>query len=118
MFRSLFFLATCLLLFDASASAGQPIQVGGRKQLFIDARFIESSHRVQLRTNPAAKLGRIRDPDGKPIPMSHIGRVVDVDGTIRMYVGADTAMNVLESKDGLQRPGFFYRQPSRQIISL
>lgn len=101
MFRSLFLLIALPLAFEATATVGQPIHVGSRKQLFIDKRFIESSHRIHLRTNPAQKLGRIRDASDKPFGMSHIGRVVDVDGTIRMYVGADTAMNVFESKDGL-----------------
>jgi hypothetical protein len=38
-----------------------PLEVGSRKQLFIDQRFIAKSERVTLRTNPGQKLGQILD---------------------------------------------------------
>src|SRR4051794_23267800 len=40
-----------------------PLEVGSRKQLFIDRRFIAKSERVRLRTNPGQKLGQILDAD-------------------------------------------------------
>jgi len=47
-------LVTLILFPMALASAGEmPLEVGSRKQLFIDQRFIAKSERVTLRTNPA-----------------------------------------------------------------
>jgi hypothetical protein len=112
MLRLLLLTTTILFSIAAPVAANEPINVGGRKQLFIDERFIGASHRIELRTNPAQKLGRIRDPDGKPIPMAHIGRVFDVDGTIRMYIGADAALGVLVSEDGLQ-----FKNTGRGIVT-
>ena len=43
----------------------KPLDVGSRKQLFIDRRFIATSAGVTLRTNPAQKLGQLLDADGK-----------------------------------------------------
>jgi len=88
------------------------IDVGGRKQLFIDRRFIAESEGITLQTNPAQKLGSVVDLAGNPLPMAHIGRVVDVDGSIRMYVGADAQMKVLESQDGLR-----FRDSGRTIAT-
>ncbi len=102
MLRILIPFVAVLLCWAVSVRADPALDVGGRKQLFIDDRFIESSHRIKLQTNPAQKLGRIRDASGQPFGMAHIGRVVEVDGTIRLYVGADTTLNVFESQDGLQ----------------
>lgn len=102
MHRLILLTTTFSCAIGASLVANEPIDVGGRKQLFIDERFIDSSHRIELRTNPAQKLGRIQEPDGKLIPISHIGRVIEVDGKVRIYIGANRGMGVLESEDGLQ----------------
>lgn len=76
------------------------IDVGGRKQLFVDHRFIAKHERVELQFNPAQKLGRLRDEKtGKPF-QGYVNRVIDVDGKARLYLGAEGAA-VLESDDGL-----------------
>jgi len=89
-----------LIVRTAVASADEkPLDVGNRKQLFIDQRFIASSDRVNLRTNPAQKLGQILDADGKPL-MGHVSRVIEDQGKIRMYVGHD-GVAIYESDDAI-----------------
>ena len=86
----------------AAAPAAPPAagDVGGRKQLFIDRRFIADSAGVELRVNPAQKLGPpLRDDRGEPL-QGHISRVIDDGGKVRLYLGADS-VEVLESNDGL-----------------
>jgi hypothetical protein len=81
------------------AGAEPPIDVGTRKQLFIDDRFVAKSAQVKRVANPAQKLGRIKDEKGAPI-MGHVDKVIDDGGKIRLYVGADRA-EMLEGDDGL-----------------
>ncbi len=52
----------CTLLLAAS-----PIDVADQKQLFIDHRFITDGQDVELRTNPAQKLGPVLDEAGQPL---------------------------------------------------
>ena len=85
----------CTLLLAAAA----PLDVADQKQLFIDRRFIAESERIELRTNPAQKLGRILDGSGQPL-QGHVSRVIDDQGTVRLYLGADS-VDVYESKDAL-----------------
>ena len=79
MHRLFLLMATFSCVLGAPVAANEPINVGGRKQLFIDQRFIDSSHRIELRTNPAQKLGRIRDPDGKLARILERGRRMDLE---------------------------------------
>ncbi|HTM53325.1 MAG TPA: hypothetical protein VL175_04825 [Pirellulales bacterium] len=97
MYRAALF---ALVVFPtALACAETPLDVGNRKQLFIDQRFIAASERVTLRTNPAQKLGPILDADGKPLH-GHVSRVIEDQNKIRMYVGHD-GVAIFESDDGL-----------------
>ncbi len=81
--------------------------VGTRKQLFIDRRFIERSENVTLRMNPAQKLGLVLDSTAAPWEdgTGHVLAVIDTGPKIRMYYGAYThagnAIAVVESEDGL-----------------
>jgi hypothetical protein len=90
-----------VMMIPAAAALAEeiPLEVGSRKQLFIDQRFMATSDRVTLRTNPGQKLGQILDADGKPL-MGHVSRVIEDQGRIRMYVGHD-GVAIFESDDGL-----------------
>jgi hypothetical protein len=93
----------CVLLFTgaalATATAAEPLEVGGRKQLFIDRRFIAAAENVELHANQAQKLAPLRDERGQPL-QGHVSRVIDDGGKVRLYLGAD-AVDVYESDDGL-----------------
>ena len=84
----------CLLLLNAL-----PFDVAGQRQLFFDRRFIAESQRVELRTNPAQKMGVILDEAGKPL-RGHVSRVIEDRGMVRLYLGAKS-VEVLESADGI-----------------
>lgn len=89
-----------LLLAIAPAShAMEPINVGAQKQLFIDQRFIASSENITLQPQPAQKLGLLLDQHGARVH-GHLSGVSELDGKVRLYVGADK-VELLESSDGL-----------------
>ena len=74
--------------------------IGSHKQLFIDQRYIAKSENVHLRANPADKLGLILDEQDQPFDIDHISRVIEDNGKIKMYLGADSVY-VIESDDGI-----------------
>ncbi len=74
-----------------------PLDVSDQKQLFIDHRFIAESKNIHLHANAAQKLGLISDENGQPL-QGHISRVIEDQGKIRLYLGAD-GLTVLESDD-------------------
>jgi len=80
-------------------ASADPVDVGTRKQLFIDHRFIEKQEGITLQANPAEKLGLLLDPEGKRFN-GHISRVIQDGDKARMYLGADR-VQVLESDDAL-----------------
>jgi len=92
----------CFVLISLAPTAvpAAPLEVGNRKQLFIDHRFIAAQEGISLRMNPAQKLGALLDQHGARID-GHISRIVEADGKVRMYLGADS-VEILESDDGLQ----------------
>ena len=60
-----------LLLFGGSlcvcgAGAQSPLEVGSRKQVFMDQRIIAASKGGELHMNSAQKLGLILDEKGQP----------------------------------------------------
>jgi len=73
--------------------AAKPIDVGGRKQLLIDDKFIESSKHIELTMNPPRKVGPVLTAT-KPWETAYLGflaAVVDDDGTIKMWYRSEGA---------------------------
>lgn len=96
----LFFVTCCCAASEAVWA--EPVDIGGRKQLFIDRRFIESSDNIELRMNPAQKLGLIQDENGQPWKeIGHLSRALEDQGKIQLYVGAE-GVALLESDDGIR----------------
>jgi len=63
-----------------------PIDVGSRKQLFIDHRFIESSEGVALKPHPAVKADLVLEPASPDERYTMwISSVVEADGRYHMY---------------------------------
>ncbi|AWM38013.1 hypothetical protein GobsT_39100 [Gemmata obscuriglobus] len=87
-----------VLLLAALAAPPVAIDVGDRKQLFIDDALIARRDRVELRVNPPQKLGPLKDDSGKPL-RGHVARVIDGEKA-RLYLGHEN-VQVLESTDGL-----------------
>ena len=97
-------------------AGGTPvIDVGNRKQLFIDKRFIEPGHGLQLTANPPVKKELVLRPEGsEKDSMFWISSVVEAKEGYLMYyatrpyrpnrevkTGKPTMMHVARSKDGL-----------------
>jgi hypothetical protein len=108
-------LAACMLspMLD-ELYAAEPIDVGSRKQLFIDDRFIESSAGVTLVMNPPRRDGIVLITNDQPWetgPETYIGvysSVVKENGVVRLWYdsrrGGDQRYGRVayaESKDGL-----------------
>jgi hypothetical protein len=81
------------------ADGVEPLDIGDRKQLFFDRRMIAESHAIELRMNPAQKLGLVYDEQSQPLS-GHVSRVLEDQGKIRLYLGAE-GLTVYESDDGL-----------------
>lgn len=79
--------------------AAAPFDVGDRKQLFIDDKFIAERDRITLRVNLPQKLGQLKDETGKLL-QGHISRVIDDHGKVLLYLGHKN-VQILESDDGL-----------------
>lgn len=89
-----------VILLALAVASAQPIDVGDRKQLFIDDRFVVDRDRVDLHANAPQKLGLLRDEKGVPY-QGHVSRVIEDGGKVRLYLGAED-VEILESDDGLQ----------------
>jgi hypothetical protein len=82
--------------------------IGNRKQLFIDRRFIQRSENVELAVNPAQKMGAVLTPDSWELGCGLPARVFEEDGKFKMYYGAYTeashsrSMAYAQSDDGLR----------------
>lgn len=79
--------------------AETPLEVGDRKQLFIDQRFIARSENITLQANSAQKLGLLLDESGARV-QGFVSRVIEHEGKVLLYVGADS-VEPLESDDAL-----------------
>ena len=107
---------TAILLLTTLANPSSPLDVGNRKQLFIDERFIAARERVELRVNPPQKLGLLRDEQGKPY-QGHISRVIDDRGKAKLYLGHED-VQILESDDGLNYRRTGNKLPGGQFPTL
>ena len=98
-------LAACLtaVLFASAASLAEDAtarpaawQIGSRKQLFIDERFVAEKRDVALVVNPPVKAGPI-DVEAITAPC-----VVEHGGVCHLYQGLNGQTSLWTSPDGLQ----------------
>lgn len=101
------------------SDAGESLDVGDRKQLFIDRRFIAADDHVTLIMNPAQKLGIVLDSTDAPWELGTGGffRVIEDGGKFKMYYGAFTeagkSLCYAESSDGLR-----WTKPSLGLVTV
>lgn len=115
----LFLIITITLGSLRHVGADSPLDVGDRKQLFIDRRFIENSQNVELRMNPPQKLGLVIPNHTEPwsFDPSYAAHVMEDGGVFKMYYGCYTpagrAFALSVSKDGLQ-----WTHPDLGVVSI
>jgi hypothetical protein len=112
-------IALWLLCATALVRAETPLEVGNRKQLFIDRRFIQASENVTLTMNPAQKLGVVFRSETN-LYVRHplfVGNVFEDGGKFKMYYGeADPAGQSLayaESTDAVH-----WTQPNLGLVKM
>jgi hypothetical protein len=102
----------------ADEAAKGPIDIGSRKQLFIDDRFFASVKNVALRMNPAAKMGPVLLPD-KPWESMDIGYCVSVaeDGDqYKMWYLARDRQGTCRQCYAQSKDGRAWEKPSLGLI--
>lgn len=102
-----------------STESGPALDVGDRKQLMLDGRFIADSTGVALAMNQPQKLGVVLDSSDAPWEYGPGGffRVLEYEGRLRLYYGAFTkggqSLALAESDDGLH-----WTRPSLGIVAV
>lgn len=92
---------------DGTTADLGPLDVGDRRQLLIDRRFIAEDAGLILTMNPAQKLGIVLDSEDAPWEHGPGGffRVLEDAGKLKLYYGAFTlagqSLCYAESDDGL-----------------
>jgi hypothetical protein len=99
--------ATALAGAAVAPADGAALDVGDRRQLFIDRRFVADETNVTLTMNPPQKLGIVLDSGNAPWEHGPGGffRVIEDAGKLKLYYGAFTragqSLCYAESDDGL-----------------
>jgi len=108
---------TMLVLVMASTPV-DPINVGGKKQLFIDNRFIETSENIQLTMNPPRKYGPVIRPDRpwERISASGYVTVLDDNGTFMMYYRGWASLKKFYTCLAISRDGIHWEKPNLGLI--
>jgi hypothetical protein len=121
-----FLMVACWLLgAGALGRAEIPLEVGDRKQLFIDRRFIQASENVALTMNPAQKLGVVFKAETNAYARHPliVGNAFEDGGKFKMYYGeinpAGHSLAYAESTDALHwtRPNLGLVKMNGQIDS-
>ncbi len=93
---------TLPLLWGRDSDPAEVVDLGGRKHLFIDDSFVESSENVTFVVNPPRLAERVIDQIQGPF-RKHLSIVEDDEGLIRLYNGTyDDYLAVRVSRDGVR----------------
>jgi hypothetical protein len=113
----------CICLLVAAASFAQSaIDIGDRRQLLINRRFVQQAAGIEFRMHPPRKTGEITIPDEEGWPLSAYSSVLKDGGTYHMWYTARNAICYARSNDGIhwERPPLNLAtaagQPSRNIV--
>lgn len=88
------------LLFASGADKQDPIQLGGRKYLFLDGAILEKSSNIEFTVNPPRAEQVVLE--WTPNLTKHVTVVDDGQGLIRLYYeGPEDTLAVATSKDGI-----------------
>jgi len=106
------------LLFASGRSAGEPLNLGDRKHLFIDDALVAEMKDITFNVNPARLEEVVIDNIQGPF-RKHINVIEDEEGRIRIYHGVDgDQLGVHISDDGIHfhAPRLCNGEPSNVVI--
>jgi hypothetical protein len=95
----------------------EPLDVGSRKQLFIDERFVEAKRSVELRMNPPQKLGPVLLPE-KPweLGMGFCASVIEDGGTLKLFYRCEPPAGGANVCLATSTDGVHWERPSLGLI--
>ena len=91
--------------------AAQPLDIGNRRQLFVDHRFVQDERNVELVVHPPLKTGDICIPSDSNWDLGSCS-VLEKDGVYHMWYRASSALAYARSKDGIH-----WDRPPLNLIS-
>jgi hypothetical protein len=85
---------------------GQPLDVGNRRQLFVDLRFVQAGRNVELQVHKPIKTGDICIPSDPNWELGGYNSVLEKDGVYHMWYTSSASIAYACSKDGIhwERP--------------
>ncbi len=102
----------------AGTESAAPIEVGSRKQLFIDRKFIQHSRGVSLTVNPARKLGPVLKRE-RPWEQAHIGAYLSVlehEGIFKMWYRGGSGKSASHLCYATSTDGLHWERPALNLI--
>lgn len=86
----------------------QTIDIGNRRQLFVDYRFIQNKSNVDLRVHKPRKTGDVCIASDSAWELGGYGCVLEKDGMYHMWYSVSSALGYARSTDGIhwKRPRF------------
>jgi len=96
----------------------EPVNVGNKKQLFIDHKFIESSENVRLTMNPPRKYGPVIQSDRpwERIATSGYLTVIDDNGMLKMYYRGWENLKKHYTCLATSRDGIHWEKPNLGLV--
>lgn len=97
------------LLLALPAASQPPIDVGDRRQLLFDGRFVTQSKGVRLEVHAPEKTGEVTIPSEEGRALGGYNTVLYDGGTYHMWYSAGEGVCYAKSKDGIhfeRRPGY------------
>ena len=94
------------ILCGAVTLSAQPLDIGDRRQLFIDRKFVESTRGVELRVHTPRKTGEITIPWDPAWELGGRHAVIEKDGVYHLWCTAGAGAWYAHSSDGIhwERP--------------
>jgi hypothetical protein len=98
-FPSFIILLYCFAI--ASYLSAQPVDIGNRRQLFVDNRFVQDERNIEFLVHPPRKTGEISIPSDSFWGIGGYHSVLEKDGIYHMWYTASASILYAQSKDGI-----------------
>ena len=99
--RLLLFIILLNYLFGVFPSFAQPFDIGNRRQLLIDYKFIQNKNNVELRVHKPRKTGDVCVSSDSIWELGGYGCVLEKDGIYHMWYPVSRSLGYVCSTDGI-----------------